>query len=83
MVQEKKNSPHLLGIYYKSRRHTVIIRLLFKKVKQNKKGSFFFLEEQKGRSIGRQKIKFQFKRKGSFYNQRGTLFSEQIFTNGR
>ena len=66
MVQEKKNSPHLLGIYYKSRRHTVIIRLLFKKVKQNKKGSFFFKRSRKEEASAGRRLSFNLEGKDLF-----------------
>lgn len=70
MVQEKENSPYLLGMYYnKSRRHTVVIRLLFLKVKQNKKERFFFFFLKRSRkeeaSAGR-RISFNLKGKDLF-----------------
>lgn len=68
MVQEKENSPYLLGMYYnKSRRHTVVIRLLFLKVKQNKKERFFFFKRSRKEeaSAGR-RLSFNLKGKDLF-----------------
>lgn len=66
MVQEKENSPHVLGMYYnKSRRHTVIIRLLLKKVK-TKRGVFFFKRSRKEEASAGRRLSFNLKGKDLF-----------------